>query len=146
MSAQQFSDFKMKGMKFQYRLTSVVATGLGIAILLFPELTLKLFMMKPQDQIVYGISGSVYLAFGILSMFGLKDPVAWLPILILQFLYKIIWFLLVVGRSLLLGQLDLLSSVWLITGYAVFVAGDIWAIPFGYFTGMISKNGRGPTK
>lgn len=107
MSAQQFSDFKMKGMKFQYRLTGVVATGLGIAILLFPELTLKLFMMKPQDQIVYGISGSVYLAFGILSVLGLKDPVAWLPILLLQFLYKIIWFLLVVGRSLLLGQLDL---------------------------------------
>ena len=139
MSAQQFSDFKMKGMKFQYLLTSVVATGLGLAILLFPEMTLKLFMMKPQDQVVYGISGAVYLAFGLLSMLGLKDPVTWLPILLLQFLYKIIWFVLVIGRSIALGQLDILSSAWLIAGYAVFVAGDIWGIPFGYFTGMIFK-------
>jgi hypothetical protein len=139
MSAQQFSDFKMKGMKFQYLLTSVVATGLGLAILLFPEITLKLFMMKPQDHIVYGISGSVYLAFGLLSMLGIKDQVTWLPILLLQFLYKVIWFVLVVGRSIVLGQLDILSSAWLIAGYAVFVAGDIWAIPFGYFTGMIFR-------
>ena len=139
MPAQQFSDFKMKGMKFQYLLTSVVATGLGLAILLFPEMTLKLFMMKPQDQIVYGISGSVYLAFGLLSMLGLKDPVTWLPILLLQFLYKVIWFLLVIGRSLILCQLDIISSIWLIAGYAIFVAGDIWAIPFGYFTGIVFK-------
>lgn len=137
MPVHQFLEFKLTGMKFQYLLTSVIATILGIAILFFPDFTIRLFSMKPQDQLVYGISGSVYLAFGLLSIPGFRAPVAWLPILILQFMYKIIWFVFVIGQSIVTGRFDFISSIWLIAGYAVFIAGDIWAIPFRYFAGMI---------
>ena len=129
------SSFKMKGIKFQYRFTALVATSLGLAILFAPKFTLNFLMMKPQDQVVYGISGSVYLAFGLLSILGMRYPFKWLSILYLQFLYKIIWFAAVIFPMLNSGSLDFESSIWLICGYAIFIAGDIWALPFKYLLG-----------
>lgn len=127
-----FSAFRMRGLRFQYWLTGVVATALGLAIMLFPRATEKFFMFKRQDDIVFGISGSVYFAFGLLSLLGLKNPKKWAPILLLQFTYKVAWFALVVGGLIKRGELDVRSSWALIAGYAVFVAGDLWAVPFGY--------------
>lgn len=127
-----FSAFRMRGLRFQYWLTAVVATLLGLAIMLFPRSTERLFMWKRQDDIVFGISGSVYFAFGLLSLLGLRNPKKWAPILLLQFTYKVAWFALVVGGLIRRGELDVRSSWALIAGYAVFVAGDLWAVPFGY--------------
>ena len=64
----KISDFKMKGIKFQYWLTAVTASVLGFAVLFFPDFTINFLMFNPQDQIVFGITGSVYFAFGILSI------------------------------------------------------------------------------
>ncbi len=126
------SDFRMRGMRFQYWLTAVAATLLGLAIMLFPRQTEKLFMWKRQDDIVFGISGSVYFAFGLLSFMGLRNPKKWAPVLMLQFVYKVVWFSLVVGGLIKRRELDVRSSWALIAGYAVFIAGDLWAVPFGY--------------
>ena len=127
-----FSDFKMRGLRFQYWFTAICATSLGLSIMLFPRFTEKLFMWKKQDDIIYGISGSAYFAFGLLSLLGLKNPKKWAPILLLQFTYKMAWFNFVVGRLIRKGELDVCSSWALIAGYAAFVAGDLWAVPFGY--------------
>jgi hypothetical protein len=79
MNVLNVSSFKMSCIKFQYWLTLIIATLLGVSVLFFPDFTLKLFMMKPQDQVVYGISGSVYLAFALLSFLGIKNPFKWFP-------------------------------------------------------------------
>jgi len=126
------SDFKMKGMRFQYWFTVFAAIPLGLAIILFPEFTRNLFNWKEQDRLIFGISGSVYFAFGTLSILGLKDPVKWSPILLLQFLYKVTWFVAVVGMMAKRGELEMSSSIYLIIGYAAMVAGDLWAVPWEY--------------
>lgn len=122
----------MRGMRFQYWMTATIATVLGLVVMFFPEITREYFMFKEQDQVVFGISGAVYFAFGVLSILGIRNPLKWLPILLLQFTYKVTWFIGVIGLLSLRGELDIRSSIWLICGYAVFVAGDIWAIPFRY--------------
>lgn len=125
------SDFKMKGLKFQYWFTILLALPLGLAIILFPEFTRKLFNFKEQDKLVFGISGSAYFAFGALSILGLRDPLKWSPILVLQFLYKVTWFIGVVGLMAKRGELEMPHAIYLILGYAAMIAGDIWAIPWG---------------
>jgi hypothetical protein len=140
MDIQQVSDFKMKGLKFQYWFTFLAALPLGLAIILFPRWTQNLFNWKEQDRLIFGISGSVYFAFGSLSILGLKDPLKWSPILLLQFVYKVTWFVGVVGLMAKRGELDMSSAVWLILGYAAMIAGDVWAIPWRYLlAGEISE-------
>lgn len=132
METRRVSDFKMKCMKFQYWFTIFAAIPLGLAIILFPRWTQKLFNWKEQDRLIFGISGSAYFAFGSLSVLGLKDPLKWSPILLLQFVYKMTWFVGVVGLMAKRGELDMSSSVWLILGYAAMVAGDVFAVPWRY--------------
>lgn len=74
MEDASISEFKMKGLKFQYWFTILAALPLGLAIILFPELTRKIFNWKEQDRLIFGITGSAYFAFGALSALGLKGP------------------------------------------------------------------------
>jgi hypothetical protein len=122
MEKEQISACKMRGMRFQYWMTATIATVLGLVVMFIPEITKEYFMFKEQDQV----------AFGVLSILGIRNPLKWLPILLLQFTYKVTWFIGVIGLLAVRGELDIRSSIWLICGYAVFVAGDIWAIPFRY--------------
>lgn len=131
----------MKGMKFQYWMTAIVATALGLVVMFFPGITSEYFMFREQDQVVFGISGAVYFAFGLLSILGIRNPLKWLPILLLQFTYKVTWFIGVIGLLAVRGELDIRSSIWLICGYAVFVAGDIWAIPFRHLLASDDTSG-----
>lgn len=141
MGGDQFSDFKMKGLRFQYWFTALSAIPLGLAIVLFPRWTQKTLRWKEQDRFIMGISGSVYFAFGTLSLLGLKDPVKWSPILLLQFVYKVTWMAGVVAVMAKRGELDMRSSALLVSGYAAMIAGDIWAVPWGYLLG-----GRGSSE
>ncbi len=141
MDALPVSDFKMRCLKFQYWFTILAAIPLGLAIILFPRWTQKLFKWKEQDTLMFGITGSVYFAFGTLSILGLKDPLKWSPILLLQFLYKVTWFAGVVGLMAKRGELDISSASWLMLGYAAMIAGDIFAIPWGYLLKGGAKRG-----
>lgn len=136
----QVSDFKMKGLKFQYWFTIFAAIPLGLMIIFFPEQTRKLWRWKEQDRMMYGITGSVYFAFGTLSIMGLRNPVKWSPILMLQFLYKVTWLSGVIARMSMKGELDRRSSELLILGYVAMVAGDLWAIPWGHLFGNDDSN------
>lgn len=127
---EQVSEFKMKGLKFQYWFTILAAVPLGLAIILFPEWTRKIWRWKEQDRFIFGITGSVYFAFGSLSVLGLRDPLKWSPILMLQFVYKVAWLAGVVAVMAKRGELDVPSSAMLILGYVAMVAGDLWAIPW----------------
>jgi hypothetical protein len=46
-----------------------------------------------QDTIVFGVFDSLYIAFGLVSILGLRAPLKFVPVLLLQLIYKIIWFL-----------------------------------------------------
>lgn len=79
MEQYPISDFKMKALKLQYWHTVLVTIPLGLTIILFPKHASKMFKLKEQDQTVFGISGSVWLAFGLLSIRGLREPLKWSP-------------------------------------------------------------------
>ena len=73
--------------KFMYLYTIFGAGGFGLGILLIPDTMISLFKWPGQDPVVFGITGSVYLAFALVSLFGLRSPLKFSPILLLQLFY-----------------------------------------------------------
>lgn len=116
-------------LRFMYLYTIVGAGGFGLGIVAMPD-TIRAALGWPGDEpIALSIAGSVYLAFGILSVLGLRDPVKFAPVLLLQLCYKSIWLAAVALPLLLAGRLP---AYGLITAaiFATYVIGDAIAIPF----------------
>ena len=118
-------------LKFMYWYTIVGAGGFGLGIIAFPNTMRSVFSWPNQDPIVFGITGSVYLAFGILSILGLRSPLKFVPILLLQLSYKTIWFIGIVLPMLLSGKF-MAYGLLHVTIFASYIIGDLIAIPFSY--------------
>lgn len=118
-------------LKFMYWYTIAGAGGFGLAIVLLPETVRSFFGWPQQDPIVYGVTASVWTAFGILSIFGLKAPLKFLPVLLMQLCYKSIWFIGVVFPLLISGNLPSYAILHVII-MGSYVIGDLIAIPFSY--------------
>jgi len=91
-----------------------------------------LSLIRPsQDPIVFGVFGSVYLSFALLSILGLRSPLKFSPVLLLQLSYKVIWFIGVVLPLLATGNLPSYALVYVVI-FASYIVGDVIAIPFSY--------------
>ncbi len=118
----------LKGM---YAYTIVVAGGFGLGILLVPEFVRALFGLPDQDPIIFGFAGSVSLSFAFLSILGLRSPLAFSPVLLLQLGYKVAWFAGVILPLFLSGRFPSYAVLFVLI-FATFVIGDLIAIPFSY--------------
>jgi hypothetical protein len=118
----------LKGM---YIYTIVVAGGFGLGIIFIPNLIQSFFSMPTQDPIVVGVVGSVYLSFALLSILGLRSPLKFVPILLLQLGYKIVWFIGIILPILVTGKFPTYAILYVVV-FATFIIGDLIAIPFSY--------------
>ncbi len=118
-------------MRFMYLYTILVAGCLGLGIVIMPERIRAMLGWPGGDPIALGVMGSVYVAFGVLSVLGLRDPLKFAPVLLLQLCYKSVWFVGVVLPLLLRGRLP---DYGLVTAavFATYIVGDLIAIPFPY--------------
>lgn len=103
----------------------------GLGMIVIPERMISWFGYPTQDAIVYGITGSVYLAFGILSILGLRSPLKFTPVLLLQLLYKTIWFVRIIIPIFIAGQFPQ-QALMLVVIFPSYITGDLIAIPFPY--------------
>ncbi len=117
-------------LRVMYVWTIVGAGGFGLVALFAPSLTESLFGLPAQDPFLRGIIGSVYVAFGILSILGLRSPLKFVPVLFLQLCYKVIWFPVVLVPRLVGGQFPIHAMVLSVI-FVTYVVGDLIAIPFG---------------
>ena len=116
----------LKGM---YLYTIIGAGGFGLGIILFPEFMRATFGWPHQDPITYGVTGSVYMAFAILSVFGLREPLMFVPVLMLQLCYKSIWMIGVIVPLVVTGRLPGYGALPVVI-FASYILGDLIAIPF----------------
>ena len=118
-------------LKIVYIWTIVGAGGFGLGIIVIPNVMKSIFGWPTQDPIVYGVTGSVWLAFGIISILGLRSPLKFVPVLLLQLCYKSIWFIGVVLPLLVVGKFPLYAILHVVV-IASYIIGDLIAIPFSY--------------
>lgn len=118
----------LKGM---YIYTIVGAGGFGLGIITMPDVMRSMFGWPGQDPIVLGVTGSVYLSFALLSVLGLRSPLKFAPILLLQLSYKVIWFIGIILPILVTAKFPPYGILYVVT-FATYVIGDLIAVPFSY--------------
>jgi hypothetical protein len=118
----------LKGM-YIYTILGSVLSGLGM--ILMPKTYVSMLNWPVQEPINFGILGSVYLAFGLISILGLKSPLKFVPILLVEITYKTIWFLGIIFPLILKGQFPQYALINTII-FATFIIGNAIAIPFKY--------------
>jgi len=118
----------LKGM---YIYTIIGAGGLGLGIVIVPDVMRSIFGWPGQDPIVFGVFGSVFLSFALLSILGLRSPLKYAPILLLQLSYKVVWFISVILPILLGGKFPAYAILYVVI-FATYIIGDLIAIPFSY--------------
>lgn len=120
---------RIRRLRIMFGYTAVTAGAAGIAFLAAPRFAAALLGFPPEEPLVFGVVGSVFAAFALLSVAGLRDPVTFAPVLLLQLLYKAIWFLAVVGPRAATGALPGYAFPTMLL-FSVYVVGDLVAVPF----------------
>ena len=118
----------LKGM---YILTIIHAGGSGLGMILMPSTIRSIFGWPSQDPIVFGICGSIWGACGLLSILGLRSPLKFSPLLLLQLTYKVVWFIGVILPVLIAGNFPAYATGYVFF-FAIYIIGDLIAIPFSY--------------
>lgn len=115
-------------LKLMYSLTMVIAGGLGIAILAAPS-TIQWVFGAECPRMLSSLIGSIFLGFGLVSILGLKWPVRFMPLLLMQLIYKSVWLCFIIFPLLFSGKLasDLIPVVVV---FMLVVIGDFIAISF----------------
>ena len=118
----------LKGM---YIYTMLGAGLTGLFMILIPKTYASTFNLPVQEPVNFGILGSVYLAFGLISILGLRSPLKFVPVLLAEITYKTIWFIGVIIPLILKGQFPQYALINTII-FATFIIGNAIAIPFKY--------------
>ncbi|MGD0070356.1 MAG: hypothetical protein ABSB71_02205 [Candidatus Bathyarchaeia archaeon] len=135
MSKTNEIKFHPNWLRFMYAYTIVGAGVIGLALLIVPNTMMSLLGIPTEEPIIAGMAYSVWLAFGILSIFGLRSPLKFVPVLLLQFTYKVVWFIAVIAPKAVSGDLPSFA-ITMSAIFVTFVIGDIIVIPWRY---LLSK-------
>jgi hypothetical protein len=112
-----------------YIWTILISGGFGLGFLFAPDMVQAMMGYPGQEPLLIGIIGSVYVAFGLVSIPGFLSPVKFAPVLLLQLAYKVLWFLVIFLPAAVMGTIP--GYGWMMAGlFATFVIGDLIAIPF----------------
>jgi len=71
---------------------NIIGAGVpGFLIVFFPSFAEQYVLWEGQDYAVMTILGSIWLSIGLVSMLGTVMPYRFLPVFIVQLVYKTIW-------------------------------------------------------
>jgi len=116
---------RVKLLKFMYAASVPIAGVPGIMQLVAPEKMVS----GAYDPVTMGIAGSATLAFGILAVLGFRSPMKFIPILMMQVIYKSIW-LAVIGIPLMVKGALPPESIGMAAIFVLVIIGNLFAIPF----------------
>ena len=100
-------------------------------MLFAPNLVESIFGIPANDPMMYGVAASAWLGFGIMSALGLRSPLKFLPVLLMQCTYKSIWVIGVLLPLALKGELPGYAPLIIVVMIS-YIIGDLIAIPFPY--------------
>ena len=118
-------------LKAMYLYTLIGAGGTGFGMVFFPDVMQSALGYPAQDPVVFKLYGSVLLASGLAAIPALRRPLKFVPLLLLQLIYKPIWLAVVAVPMFLKGQFPL-YVVMFSAIFLTYIIGDLIAIPFSY--------------
>ena len=126
--------FRWGWMRFMYGLNVLAAGVPGLVILFGPE---SFMSSVTQDRLYFGVLGSIWLAIGLLSVLGLRNPLQFSAIFPLQVVYKSLWFGVVLLPLAVAGNLRF-DALPLVIFFALAIAVGLVATPYTYLFGRRS--------
>jgi hypothetical protein len=126
-------DFHPNRLRFMFALTVFFAGVQGVAYLTVPNLVASLFG-APVAEVVWaaGYAYSYLVAQAIIAVLGLRSPLKFSPVLLVQATTKIVWIFAVAVPGLVAGTLSSFALALCVIN-ALWVIGDILVMPFRYF-------------
>lgn len=121
--------FHPNWMRVMYALTVVIAGGIGLALLIAPKATGSFLGYPAEEPLIAGIAYSVWFTLGILSIAGLRSPLKFAPVLVVEMTYKTVWILAVIIPTAIAGPLasfGLTSAVL----YLIPIIGNLIVVPW----------------
>ena len=118
-------------LKTMYLYTLIGAGGTGLGMVFFPDVMRSTLGWPAQDPVVFKLYGSVLLASGLAAIPALRRPLKFVPLLLLQLIYKPIWLAIVAVPMFLKGQFPLYVVMFSVI-FLTYIIGDLIAIPFSY--------------
>ena len=125
-------------LKAMYVYTFVGAGVFGLGMIFMPGIIQSAFGFPDQDPVVFGAYASILIAFGILSIWGLRSPLKFVPVLLMQLCYKIVWIFGVVLPLIITHQFPK-YAITLVVIFVTYIIGDLMAIPFSNVFAKQSK-------
>ncbi len=127
------SPIRLTWIRVMYAANIVGAEILGFLVTFFPGFAERvLFGVVAQDGLLFGVTGSVWLALGLLSALGLVYPLPLIGVFIVQIVYKTFW---VVAVGIPLSLQDDPRALPFVIFFALVAAGFAYAVPFRYLFG-----------
>jgi hypothetical protein len=120
-----------KWLRFMFGVNIFIVGGLALAILIGRQSMLTYFGFPTEELILAGYAPSVMLGYAIMSIIGMRYPVKFAPVLLLQATAKIVWFLAIIIPQLATGPLPAFA-VMLGATFIPLIIGDLIAIPWKY--------------
>ena len=118
-------------LRFMYVYTFIGAGFTGLGMLAAPAKMQAILNWPAVEPISYGILASLYLTFGLVSLLGLRDPLKFVPLLLAQLVYKVIYMVALILPMLIAGKLPAYATAQVII-FLSYIIGDLIAIPFPY--------------
>lgn len=122
-------DINLKCLSILYKLNAYTLISTGAAMILLPDTFRSILGIPKQDPYFFGVISCVWFSFGLLSSLGIKSPLKFIPILMMQLCYKMIWLIFIALPTFFRG-FHPFYSVLLIICMLLYVVFDIIAIPF----------------
>lgn len=122
---------RWRWLRAMYVYTVIVAGGFGLGMVLAPVRVQSILGMPAQDPVTFGLNGSFFLSFALAAIAGIRAPLKYCPVLLVELAYKLVWLLAVVVPLMLQGKFPT-SAVAQVVIFVTFVVGDLVAIPFRY--------------
>jgi hypothetical protein len=142
------TDIPYGWMRLLYVCTAFLGLSSGLIILLAPDRFARNiigvpFTLPSQDRVVFGLVGCFWLSMGVMALLGLRAPLRFLPIFLVQLVYKTCWYLFVFVPLIIAGEFPVYGWATAFIN-ALWMAMDLKAIPFAYLLSKDSAVAQSP--
>ncbi len=134
MSTSDATERAPRALLFLYAYTIVGAGVTGAWTVLAPSSFASAFGIRAHDPFTLGIVGCVYAAFGVVAALGVRAPLVFAPIFLVQLGYKLLWLVFVLVPNAARGAVPLYGWVLAVV-YVSYVVLDLVALPFARWFG-----------
>ena len=122
-------NFHPNRIRIMFALNIAVALAFGLALLIMP-LQMYSFVGNTSQEIIWSSYGSSYMvALGLLAIAGLRSPVKFSMILVVQAIAKIVWLIGAIVPALIVGPLPT-YGIYLAVTFIPFIVGDLIVVPW----------------